>query len=112
MKKTAIFVLVFFAVAIIGLAPVSFSQEDDVSYASGEVISVKGSSITINEVIYDEEMDEESFEEVTYTFSEDIDVENAPSAGDIAAGQEVDIEFIETSDGKEAVYIYVYSEEE
>jgi hypothetical protein len=110
MKKLFMFVLlVLFAGTMVSAN--SFAQEGETILAYGEVVSVSGNSITINEVLYDEDTDIETFRETTYTLSADATINNVGSLEEIDTGKEVDIEYRETDGGKQATNIYVYTED-
>jgi hypothetical protein len=91
---------------------VTNAQEDEGNYAFGEVVQVTANSIKVTEVYYDEDTGEEVVSEVEYQISSEAELENVGSLAELKEGQEVDIEYVEVGDKKEASYIYVYAEEE
>ena len=112
MRKIFACVLVTIFAISVGMAGVSFGQEEETSYGYGKVVSVTGNSITVSEVMYNEDSDEEIAQEVTYTVTQDAKLENVSAIDAIEAGKEVDIEYVEKDGKKEANYIYVYIEKE
>jgi len=104
----AIFVLALSAMVSGGAA----AQEDQTSYAFGEVVQVTNDSITVTEMYYDEDTEEEVVEQVQYSVSPDAELENIGKVSELKEGQEIDIEYLEAGGKKEATYIYVYTEEE
>jgi hypothetical protein len=112
MKKLLACMLVILFGMSMGLSEMSFGQEEETDYSYGKVVSVKGNSITISEVIYDENADEETYQEVTYTITQDAKLENVSSIDTLEAGKEVDIEYVEKDGEKIAIYLYVYTGKE
>ena len=89
----------------------AFSQEneEEVMYSYGVVKTATGEQITIEEVTYDENTDEETVEEVVYYVSPAVELENVKAVTDIKEADEIDIEYIEKDGKKQASYIYVYA---
>ena len=88
MKKVfACMVVTIFAIST-GMAGVSFGQEEETNYGYGRVVSVTGNSITVSEMMYDEDTGEEITQEVTYTITQDAELENVPSIDVLEAGKE------------------------
>ena len=112
MKRLLACVLIMLFVAGMALGGTSFAQEEETISVYGRVVSVEGNTITISEVMYDEEMDEENYREATYTITENVELENIDWVEALEAGKEVDIEYTEKDGGKEISYIYVYTGEE
>lgn len=112
MKKLFTCVLVILFAVGAGLTAASFAQDELTNYGYGKVVSVTGNSITISEAAYDEDLDEETYQETTYTVTEDADLENISSVGAFEGGEEVDIEYIEKDGKRQINYIYVYTSEE
>ena len=111
MKKILIVAIAALTVCCMACG-VTTAQEDEGNYAFGEIVQVKADSITVTEVYYDEDTGEEVEEQVEYQISPEAELENIGSLAELKEGQEVDIEYIETGDKKQASYIYVYTEEE
>lgn len=88
------------------------AQEEEGSYAFGEVVQITADSVTVTEVYYDDETGEEVVEQNEYVVLPDAELENIGSLTDLKEGQEIDIEYIEIDGKKQVSYIYVYAEEE
>ena len=108
MKKMPVCMLVIVLVMSIWLSEISFGQEEETNYGYGKVANVSGSSITISEVIYDEDTDEEIYKEATYTIAPDAELENISSIDVLETGREIDIEYVEKDGKKTITYIYVW----
>jgi hypothetical protein len=76
-------------------------QEDNTRYSYGSVISIEAGTIVIEEYDYDTG----ETVSMTYIINHETVFENAASYSDIAAGDDVSIEYIETSAGKIALVI-------
>ena len=112
MKKLFTCILAILFVVSIGRSEISFGQEKETNYGYGKVASVLGESITISEVVYNEDTGEETYVEGTYTITQDTELENISSIDALEVGKEVDIEYVE-KDGKKivsSVYVYIYEE--
>ena len=111
MKKILLAAICVLAVCAMSCGAAT-AQEDETSYAFGEVVQVTKDSITVTEIYYDEDTEEEMVEQVQYSVSPDAELENIGKVSELKEGQEIDIEYLETGGRKEATYIYVYTEEE
>lgn len=111
MKK--LFLIVFLVAFMMTGANVGqlMAEDAETFYTFGTVKSSSDGIITIEEVTYDGETDEEIVEEVVYVLTTDTKVENADSIGDIEPGSEIDLEYVEEGGAKKAAYIYVYDEQ-
>ena len=83
----------------------SFSQEET-SYSYGEVSSVSGDTIVIEEVSFDPESGEGITETIEFDIAPDVELDGIESVMDIEPGDEVEIEYIEQEGKKKALYIY------
>lgn len=111
-KLLVVFLTTMFLSACI-FQGLSFCQEDDeVLLGGGFVVKASPESITVKEISYDLDTDEQITEEVTYIVTPETETEAEGAVEDIEPGAEVGIEFIEVDGKKEAVYIEVYTEED
>jgi len=105
------FLSVFMMAMILSLSifqTVSFCQEEEKdAYAGGFVSSTTANSITVKEIAYDQDTDEQITEEVTYIVTPDTEIENVASVQEIIPGTQVDVGFTEKNGKKTATYVYV-----
>ena len=106
-------IIVLMCVLAMVLPAACFSQDDgmpaenDVEYSYGTVVTVNKDSgeMTISE--YDWSNDTEA--EVTFAVDPKVELENVTDWKEIAAGSEVDIEYVMANGKKTARYISVYT---
>ena len=127
--KNKIFVVIFMAASVCLMSHTAIAQEaqeaeqteqdpmDDggmtatedtaYDYTYGEVVSVSDKSVTIKETYYDEDTGDEKSKEMTYMITSDTEVDDANNKGGVQVGQDVEIEFDDKGDHKDATYIYI-----
>jgi len=71
-------------------------EDDNLMYTYGTVVSIAPEVMVINE--YD--FDSDSFKEVTYSLTADVQLSNVPAVTDIAAGDSVEVYYIVEGDKK------------
>lgn len=108
------FILTF---TLIGIAA---AQGEEVDYSWGIVANVSEGQIVVTEYDYDKDREAD----VVYSIDPNVELENAASLKDIAAGDSVDIEYVVEGDkrvakviavdksGKEYEPVEIYKEEE
>jgi hypothetical protein len=111
MKKTILYLSLALLVAVFVPLTAIAQENEPIEYASGTVVDISGNAITIEEVNYDVEKDEETTETVIYHLSPDAEFDNIDSIDEIKKGNDIEIDYIEKSGKKNIIYIYVYSEE-
>ena len=111
MKKVLVVAIAAMMLSCIACGSVT-AQEEESNYAFGEIVEVTSDSITVTEIYYDEDVQENITEQVVYMVTPGTELENAGSFSELRPGQQVDLEYIESGDGKTANYVYVYLEEE
>jgi hypothetical protein len=101
--------MVLFLAAVLIAAPQSslFSQDEEISYVYGEVISVSDETIVIEEVLYDEETGEELAERIEIDIIPDVELENINSVSKLKPGDIVEVTYMESEGRKQADYIYL-----
>lgn len=84
--------LLITAVLMVGAVSLSLAQEEaDLEFTYGTVVSISGDQVVIS--VYDYEMDAEA--EVTYQVDDQTVYDGIASLAEVAAGDEVDIEYVE-----------------
>lgn len=89
---------------------VDVMAEDEVFFTFGTVKNLSQNTLVIEETVYDEENGTETTKEVIYNITPGTNIENA-DIKNISAGMEIDVEYTENAEGKNAVYIYIYAED-
>jgi hypothetical protein len=106
MKRSFIALLAILAFLAVSPRAVLFSQEEITNYSYGEVVSISGDTIVIEEISFDEETGEETTETIEFDIAPNIELEGLETLTDIGPGAELEIEYVEQEGKKVAIYVY------